>query len=211
MKFLVADDHAVTRRGIREVLVEAFDGVVIHEASTSDEVLAAVLDPAKGPWNLVILDVLMPGAGVVDVLTAIRAANAALPVLILTAATEVEYVTRTLAAGATGVVHKHHAADDLIVAVRRSLDGHSWLHPDTAAELAAAMGTPDDRPHESLSKRELEVFRRIALGQTVKEIAYDLGISDKTVATYMGRIRDKTDLSSNVAIARYALRHGLVR
>lgn len=205
---LIADDHAVTRRGLREIINEAFDGVEIGEAVDAPSAIAQV---SARPWDLVLLDVLMPGATVLEVLAAIRGARPVTPVLALTAATEIEYVVQTLKAGANGLVHKHRAPDELLEAIRRVLAGGTYLHPDTAAEIAAGLGAAAvPEPHTRLSERELEIFRLIALGKAVKEIAVDLSISDKTVATYLARIREKTGLNSHVEIARYALRHKLV-
>lgn len=205
---LIADDHEVTRRGVREILHDAFAGVVVAEAADAAGLLAQLHDR---PWDLVLLDVMMPGSNVLATLAQVRAALATVPVLILTAATELEYVVQTMKAGANGLIHKHRASDELLVAITRVAGGGTYLHPDTAAAIAADLR--DRKPpacHDKLSHRELEIFRRIALGRAIKEIAGDLGLSEKTVATYLARIREKTGLISHVEIARYALREGLV-
>ena len=205
---LVADDHEVTRRGVSEIVREAFDGVQIHEAQDSASV-AALLDACK--WDLILLDVMMPGEDVMTTLGRIRAVDPGVPILILTAALELEYVIQTMKAGANGLIHKHRAADELLDAIRRVANGGTYLHADTAAAIATSLRqerTP--LPHEQLSEREMEVFCLIALGKAVKEIAWDLGLSDKTVATYLARIREKTGLTTHVEIARYALQNRLV-
>lgn len=205
---LVADDHAVTRRGVCDLVRELFDGVECVEASSGDEVLARLGTRA---WDLLLLDVMMPGASILDVLASVRASNGTVPILVLTASTEVEYVVETMKAGANGLVHKHQAANDLEDAIRRVAGGGNYLHPDTAFAIAGSLRERKPRPvHEGLSEREIEIFRGIALGRSIKEIAYDLGLSDKTVATYLARIRSKTGLVGHVEIARYALHHGLV-
>lgn len=205
---LIADDHEVTRRGIRDLLNEAFEEVEISEVVDGAQLLSRLGDR---PWNLVLLDVMMPGSNVVDLVSEIRAALPLVPILILTAATEVEYAIQTMKAGATGFVRKHRAADVLLEAIRRVEKGQPYLHPETAIEVAAALREREAQvAHQSLSDRELEIFRQIALGRAVKEIAADLSISDKTVATYLARIREKTGLQSAVDIARYALKSGLV-
>jgi DNA-binding NarL/FixJ family response regulator len=205
---LIADDHEVTRRGLREILREAFPDVQIYEAADAASVIAEV--PAR-EWDLILLDVLMPGGTVLETLSTIRSLTPTVPILILTALTEVEYVLQTMKAGANGLIHKHQASDELLVAIRQVANGGRYLHPETA--IAIASGLPekkDELPHDRLSTRELEVFRLIAQGRAVKEVAADLGLSDKTVATYLSRIREKTGLSSHVEIARYALQKGLV-
>jgi DNA-binding NarL/FixJ family response regulator len=112
-------------------------------------------------------------------------------------------------AGADGVIHKHHAVDDLLQAARRIADGGSYLHADTAAAIAKTLhARKPTLPHHDLSERELDIFRRIALGRAIKEIGFDLGLSEKTVAAYLARIREKTGLMSHVEIARYALKTG---
>ena len=205
---LIADDHVVARRGIREILREAFSAAHVAEASDAADVLAQL--PAR-PWDIILLDILMPGMGVLELLAKIRETNTEVPILILTGLTEPEYVVQTMKAGANGLIHKHRAADDLLEAIERVGAGGSYLHSETAIEVADALReSARPPPHQRLSERELEVFRLIAVGRAVKEVAADLNLSDKTVATYLARIREKTGLSSHVEIARYALRHGLV-
>ncbi|MBK6683756.1 MAG: response regulator transcription factor [Deltaproteobacteria bacterium] len=206
---LIADDHQVTRRGLRELLRDAISDLEIVEVA---DVPSVLLQVTTRRWDLILLDVLMPGGNVLDVLKVIRETGSTIPVLVLTAATEIEYVVQTMHAGANGLIHKHRAADDLLDAIQKVLAGGSYLHPETAAEVAARLrqAAPTALPHERLSVRELEIFRAIARGRAIKEIAGDLGLSDKTVATYLGRIREKTGLSSHVDIARYALHHHLV-
>jgi two-component system invasion response regulator UvrY len=120
-------------------------------------------------------------------------------------------VIETMKAGANGLIHKHHAADDLLLAIQRVAGGGTYLHADTAVAIARTLQAPKAvLPHEALSEREMEVFRRIALGSAIKEIGFELGLSNKTVATYLARIREKTGLNGHVEIARYALQHRLV-
>lgn len=204
---LIADDHEVTRRGIREILRDAFGELDSTEVSDG----SAVLDLLGTPWDLFVLDVMMPGPGIVPLVSRIREAHPTASILVLTAATETEYVIQTMRAGASGVLHKHRASDELVRAVRAVCEGGHYLHAETAAAIASAVGDRDARPlHSKLSERELDIVCRIARGQAVKEIAADLGLSNKTVATYLMRVRGKTGLSSHVEITRYALRNGLV-
>lgn len=210
MRVLIADDHEVTRRGLREILTEGIEDALVGEASTTSEV-ERLLEPPN-VWDLVLLDVLMPEKSVLEVITAIREQSPAPAILILTAVQEIEYVAQTMAAGAKGFIHKHRAADELLSAVHVVAAGGTYLHPETAAAVAARLHDPirESKRHEQLSSREMAIFQRIALGLVPKEIAAELGLSEKTVSTYLGRIRKKTGLTSYVEIARYALRNGLV-
>jgi DNA-binding NarL/FixJ family response regulator len=159
----------------------------------------------------VILDAVLPDANLLETLALIRRGWPRVPVLVLTAAVELEFVIQSMKAGANGLIHKHRASQDLLEAVRRVADGGSWLHPETAAQVAATLReAPHALAHQALSGRELEIFKLIALGLAIKEIAGKLALSDKTVATYLTRIREKTGLQSHVEIARYALKHQLV-
>jgi len=205
---LVADDHEVTRRGVREILHDAFNGVNVVEVGSGTAALAVL--PELG-WDLILLDIAMPGPSIVDVIAGIRAHDAAVPILVLSGMTEPEYAVSTIRAGANGLVHKHRASDDLRDAMTMVTEGGTYLHPDTAIAIASQLRTePLADAHFKLSSRELEIFLLIAVGKTVKVVAAKLELSDKTVATYITRIRDKTGLTNHVEIARYALRHGLV-
>ena len=205
---LIADDHAVTRRGIRALVLEQFEDAQVVEVSDGHAVLEQL--PLE-PWDLILLDVMMPGPGILGLLASLRSRNAQVPVLVLTASNEVEYVVQTMKAGANGLVHKHLAADELLTAIDKVMAGGSYLHAETAIAIARALQAKrPSLPHQDLSERELDIFRRIALGRAIKEIGFDLGLSEKTVATYLARIREKTGLISHVDIARYALKNGLV-
>lgn len=205
---LIADDHEVTRRGLRELLRDAFGQLEVCEVADGSAVIARL---SERDWDLIFLDVLMPGPGIVPLLGAIRAKNSSVPILVLTAAMEPEYLIQAMKAGASGVIHKHRAVDDVLEAVNKVTTGGRYLHSESAIAVATAIARSEpELPHRSLSARELEIFRLIARGRAIKEIASDLGLSDKTVATYLARIREKTSLVSHVEIARYALQHGLV-
>lgn len=205
---LIADDHEVTLRGIRQIIEEEFADAAICAVKDYPSVIAEL---PRRPWDLLLLDVLMPGANIIDALAKIRALNAAVPILILTALTEVEYVFETMRAGANGIIHKHRAGEELVLAIKQVAAGGTYLHAETATAVATTLRTTDPAlPHRRLSEREMEIFRLIARGRAVKEIAGELSLSDKTVATYLGRIREKTGLGTHVDIARYALLHKLV-
>lgn len=208
MRVLIADDHGVTRRGLREIVRERHPEAEIVEVADGDAALALA---TSQDWSLLLLDVLMPGPGILPLLSGVRDHHPEVPVLVLTASTEIEYVIETMRAGANGLVHKHQADVELLLAIDRVASGGQYLHADTAAELARSLRrSPESQRHLALSERELEIFRRIALGQAIKEIAFELDLSAKTVATYLARIRSKTGLAGHVEIARYALQNGLV-
>ncbi len=206
---LIADDHGVTRRGLGEILRDLYPGIEIGEAVDQPSMLARV---RQGGWDIVLLDAMMPSARAAETTRAVRAIDPSLPILVITAATGLDSVIETIKAGANGLIHKHRCIDEVVEAIRKVAAGETYLHPDTEAEIERELAA-SKQPllHERLSEREGEIFRRLALGRAVKEIAGDLDISAKTVATYVARIRQKTNLGSYVEITRYAMQNGLVR
>ena len=205
---LIADDHEITRRGVREILLEAFPGLRFSEADSTEEIHKHL---AVEVFDLLLLDMMMPGDPILETLAKIRAGNAEIPILILTGATEIEYVVQTMQGGANGLIHKHRASADLLEAVTKVAGGGTYLHVDSAIAIANNLREEKARSvHEALSKRELEVFVNLARGLSIKEIASAINLSEKTVATYLARIREKTGMMTYVEIARYALLNGLV-
>jgi len=208
IQILIADDHPLVRGGLKQILQDEFERVRIEEADHSAQALERV---AAKQWDIVLLDINMPGRGGLDVLADIKRLRPKLPVLILSAAPEGDYAVRALKAGASGYINKQHATEELIVAVRAVLAGHNYVSATLAQKLAAGVRQGGAGvAHESLSDREFQIFRLIALGTSVKEIAAQLSLSDKTVATYLSRIKEKTGLGSHVEIARYAFQNKLV-
>jgi len=207
IRVLVADDHAIVRRGMAQILEEVPDMVVAGEASTGREVLRMV---GEGEYNVVMLDIAMPEGGGLETLKQLRSLKPELPVLILSMYPERQYAVRTLRAGAAGYLTKESAPDELIAAIRRVVQGGRYVSQSLAEELAAALGSEAERlPHESLSDREYQVMRLLATGKTVTEIANELSLSAKTVSTYRARILVKLNLRNTAEIIRYALEHGL--
>lgn len=210
LNILIADDHELVRRGLKELLREEYPDATLEEAENGE---AAVSMLGKRKWDLILLDIVMPGLNIIDLLSSIRQRDAHVPILILTAVSETEYAVSTLKAGANGYITKQHASDELILAVRTVLGGQSYLSREAANALTARLrGTTAkaEAPHEALSEREFEIFCMLARGKSVKEVAFDLSLSAKTVATYIARIKEKTGLETYVEIARYALQHKLV-
>jgi two-component system invasion response regulator UvrY len=208
MRFLVVDDHPVVRRGVRELLADSFPQCEVVEAATGEDAVRTI---AEGAWDLVVLDLAMPGRGGLDALKAIRNHNQQVPVLVLSAHAEDQYASRALRAGANGYVTKASTTEDLALAARQLLAGETYVSASRAEHLTAAEASAPERPpHEALSEREMQVFRMLASGMSVKAIGAELGLSDKTISTYRARILEKMNLRSNAELMRYALRRGLV-
>lgn len=208
-RILLVDDHAVVRRGVRQVLAEEMGGSLeFGEAGTPAEALALV---EAQPWDLVLLDISLPGRGGLDTLRELKRLRPALPVLVLSMHAEEQYAVRTLRAGASGYVRKDSAPAELVRAARKVLAGGTHVSEAVADALARAVSTAAGRPlHEALSDRELEVLRRLAVGRTVKEIAGELHLSEKTISTYRTRLLRKMNMRTNAELTQYALRVGLV-
>jgi two-component system, NarL family, invasion response regulator UvrY len=208
MRFLIADDHAVVRRGLREMLAEEFPGAVFAEAANGAEALACV---RQQDWDCVVLDISMPGRNGLEALKEIRAEYPKLPVLVLSAHPESQYAFRVLKAGASGYMTKDHAPDELVGAVKKVLAGGKYITAALAEKLAENLQTDTGRPpHELLSDREFQVLGMITDGKALKEIAAELALSEKTVSTYHARLLAKMKMRSDVELARYAIAHGLV-
>lgn len=207
-KILIADDHVVVRRGLKQILSDEFPDLTAVEAMDATSTLALL---AESTWDLVLLDLNMPGMDGLELLSEIKRTQPSTPVIVLTVASESIYAAKAVQQGAAGFINKRDAADELVTTVRHVLAGKSHFSAETLKHVAQLfMGTPQLEPHARLSPREFAVFQRIALGRAVKEIAYDLQLSEKTVATYLDRVREKTGLKSHVEIARYALQKKLV-
>jgi two-component system invasion response regulator UvrY len=207
LTFLIADDHEIVRRGLRGLLLEEFPESVVIEAGSAGEALERTEGRA---FDLALVDINLPGRDGLELLRDLRRLHPRLPVLVVSAHAEEEFALRALKLGAAGYVSKQSASDILVVAVRRLLAGGRYISPSVADRLAraAAQGWSGE-PHETLSHRELQVLRQIATGRTIKEIAADLSLSEKTIATYRSRISEKLNLSSNVELTRYAMQHDL--
>ncbi len=208
MKILIIDDHAIVRKGMIALIRDFLQDAEFGEAASSREGYDLIM---KGEWDLVIADISMPGRSGLDLIRDVKDSKPALPILVVSAHSEKDYAVRALKLGAAGYVSKHSATDILVAAVRRVLSGGRYVSPALAELLAGTVsGTVAAESHESLSNRELQVLKMIALGKTLKEIGAELALSEKTVATYRARISEKMGLPTNVDLTRYAMRHGLV-
>lgn len=207
-RILIADDHAIVRHGLKQMLADDLGKVVFGEATNAGELLQQVW---KEKWDLVLLDISMPGRSGLEALGELKKADPAPPVLILSMFPEDEYALRALKAGAAGYLSKQSVAQELLEAVHKVVGGGRYITPALAQRLAEEFSRPATRlPHEELSDREFEIMKLLAAGQSVKEIAAALALSPKTVFTYRARLLEKLRLKSDVEIARYALQHHLV-
>lgn len=205
---LIADDHDIFRHGVRDLLTREFGPLEFGEAKDSRQAEELL---RRQPWDLVLLDINMPGRSGLEVLAEVRRLCPKTPVLVLSMYPEEEFALRAFKLGAAGYLSKQSAADELLVAVNKILAGGKYVTASLAEKLAASMGGElNQAPHEALSNRELQVLRLIATGKTIKEIAAELALSEKTVSTYRTRISDKMGLATNVELTRYALRYKLV-
>jgi len=207
-RILIADDHELVRRGLRQILSEAFPELVVAEALDARQALELA---AKQPWDIVLLDINLPGRSGIDALQDLKRLYPRLPVVVVSAFPEKDFAVRAFKLGASGYVCKQSASHELLAAVHKALAGGRYVTPSLAEALAATVaGETPVAPHELLSNRELQVLREVALGKSLKEIAAELSLSEKTIGTYRVRISRKLGLGTNVELARYATRHKLV-
>jgi two-component system, NarL family, invasion response regulator UvrY len=207
-RVLIADDHALMRKGLRETLEEEVGPMTFGEAENAAQVMDQVW---KQPWDLVLLDINMEGRSGLDALADIRKARPKLPVLILSMYPEQDFAVRALKLGAAGYISKRLASDELVSAVKKVLEGGRYITSAVAEELAADLHRENQRlPHELLSNREFQILRMIATGKSLKQIAAELSISVKTVGTYHGRLLEKMQMNSDIDLTRYAMANKLV-
>jgi DNA-binding NarL/FixJ family response regulator len=208
IRVLIVDDHEIVRHGVKKVLADAFPGAEVGEAENSQTALALFMNHE---WDLVLVDVNIPGRSGLEVLEDVKRLRPQIPVLVLSAYPEEEFAIRSLKLGASGYLDKSLASDEILVAAKKVLAGGKYVTASLAEKLAASLGDKlRQTPHECLSTRELLVLRKVASGRTIKEIATELALSEKTIGTYRMRIAKKLGLNSNVELTRYALKHRLV-
>jgi len=206
IKILIADDHPIVRQGLRQILASQPDMNIGGEAQTSQEVLAWV---RKKSWDVLILDVTMPGQGGLEILKTLKQERPKMAVLVLSMHPEDQFGVRALRLGASGYMTKESAPDQLVEAVRKIAAGGKYISPTLAEKLALHLTDNGTPPHESLSDREYQVLRLLASGKTSGEIAETLFLSVKTVSTYRNRILRKMNPKNNVELAHYAMKHKL--
>ena len=208
MKIIVADDHALVRRGVKEVIAEEFELAVIKDISTGQGVVNAV---GEEEWDIVILDLNFPDTSGLKVLKELKALRPVLPFVVLTVHPEEQYAVRALKAGAAGYVTKATVTDDLVTAMNKALAGGTYVSFTLAEQIAKGMiSSRVESSHEGLSDRELEVLCLFGKGQMLSEIARHLNLSIKTVSTYRARLLEKLRMKTSAQLIRYAVTHQLV-
>ena len=208
IKILIADDHTMFREGLKHILAEYPDLVVADEANNGQEVLDKIW---KNNYDMVLLDITMPGMTGLEALKQLKNDKPKLPVLILSMHPEEQYAIRVLRAGASGYLTKESAPDELITAIRKISQGRKYITPSLAERLASEFEADSEKPlHDILSDREYQVLRMIAAGKTVKDIAKELSLSIKTVSTYRTRIMEKMKMKTNAEVMHYVIKHQLL-
>jgi len=208
IRVLVVDDHPIVRQGLKQVISEESDMAVFGEAQNSQEVFDLI---RKQDWDVVVLDVTMPGRGGLDVLKEIKHERPKLPVLMLSVHPEDQYAVRTLKAGASGYLTKESAPEELVRAIRKILEGGKYVSSTFAEKLAFHLGSDTEKPlHGILSDREYQVMLMIASGKTTRIIAEEMSLSVKTVSTYRARVLEKMRLKGNTDLTYYVFKNRLL-
>lgn len=208
IRILIADDHAIVRKGLAQLIRDEFPSAEIAEVGDAEELISKVSDK---DWDIVVCDLSMPGRSGLDALRQIKQMYPSLPVLIMSMHDEDQYALRVLKAGASAYLGKDNIHEDIIKAIRTVLLGKKFITPSVAEKLAQALeGDSNQLPHEKLSDREFDVFKLLAGGKAVSDIADQLSLSVTTVSTYRARILEKMNLKSNADLTRYALNNNLI-
>jgi len=207
IKILIGDDHAIVRRGLKQIVEESHD-MIVDEAKNGQEVLEKT---RKNRYDILVLDISLPDKSGLDVLKHLKNTKPDLPILVLSIHPEEQYAVRVLRAGASGYLSKDSAPDELAAAIRRVSQGRKYVSASLAEKLAINLDKSTETPiHETLSDREFQVMCMIASGKTVTQIAEKLFLSVKTISTYRSRILEKMQMQNNAEITHYAIKNGLV-
>lgn len=207
LRVLIADDHAIVRKGLKQLLLEEFPFAVIEEVGDAESLFSKVM--AK-EWDVVICDLSMPGRSGIEALQQIKESHPKLPVLIMSIHPEEQYALRVLKAGASGYLNKESIHNEIIPAIQTVKLGKKFITPSVAELLAESLNTNIEDKHELLSNRELDVFKLLASGKSISEIASQLSLSATTISTYRARILEKMQMSTNADLTRYALQRNLI-
>lgn len=208
IRMLIADDHAIVRKGLKQLILEEYPSAQLAEVSDAESLMSKITEEN---WDIVICDLSMPGRSGLDALRQIKQAYPSMPVLIMSMHPEDQYALRVLKAGASGYLGKDNIHDDIIKAIRTVLLGKKFITASVAEKLAQAFEEDQEEfSHERLSDREFDVFKLLAAGKAVSDIAEQLSLSVTTVSTYRARILDKMHMKSNADLTRYALNNNLI-
>jgi DNA-binding NarL/FixJ family response regulator len=208
IKILIADDHAIVREGLKQIVAEETDMKVTGEAANASELFEML---ANDSWEIVVLDINMPGKSGLEALKEMKTRNIKVPVLILSMFSEDQYGIRAIKAGAAGYLKKVSAPTELVSAIRKIVSGGKYISPTLAEKLAESVDVNNKKAlHQNLSDREYQIMCFISLGKSAEEIAEELAISIHTVYSYRNRILEKMHLKSNVELTQYAIQHKLI-
>lgn len=208
LRILIADDHEIVRRGIKQILQEGLSFPEIGEAADTPTLIQKA---TSEPWDIVISDLSMPGGGGIEAIAAIRLEKPQQRILIVSIYPEEQYAVRVIRLGASGYLNKDAATEELLKAVQVILSGRRYIHPFIAEKITLALRNQAGLlPHELLSEREFDVMIKLVSGATISEIAEQLSLSPNTVSTYRSRILQKMDMKSNADIITYAIKNQLV-
>ena len=208
LRILIADDHAIIRKGLKQILLEEYPSAIIEEVGDAEAVINKTIG---NEWDIIICDLSMPGRSGLDVLQHVKQNFLKMPVLILSIHPEEQYAIRAIRGGAAGYLSKDAATEELVKAVQRILQGRKYISASLAEIMASELDQDVTKPpHELLSDREFHVFKLIAAGKAVSEIAEQLSLSITTVSTYRARILEKMDIKTNADMTRYALEKKLI-
>jgi two-component system, NarL family, invasion response regulator UvrY len=205
---LIADDHSIVRQGLKQIILDEFSAAKVDEASTGNDTLDKC---RENTYDVIILDISMPGKNGLEILKQLRAESIKNPVLILSMHSESQYAVRMLKAGASGYLTKETASEELVAAVHRVLAGRKYITETLAEQLATDFDNPTDKPlHQLITDREFQVLCLIATGKTISEVAEELCLGVTTISTYRARILEKMSMKNNAELTHYAIQQGIV-
>jgi DNA-binding NarL/FixJ family response regulator len=208
IRIIIADDHSIVRKGIRQILLEEFTDAIIHEVSDAESLIQMILETE---CDIIISDISMPGRNGIESLSQIKQINPKLPILIMSIHPEDQYAIRALKAGAAGYLSKDLAPEELIIAVKKVISGKKYITPQVAEKLASIIDHDDSKPlHSFLSDREFSVFKFLASGKSISEIADSMFLSANTISTYRSRILLKMNMKNNTELTVYCIEQKLI-
>ena len=208
LKVLIADDHSIVRKGLRQILQEEYVDAYIDEVPDAESMIKKVM---KENYDIIVSDISMPGRSGLDAIPQIREFNKATPIIIISIHPEEHYAVRVLKAGASGYVSKDQATDELINAIKTVLAGRKYITPNVAEKLVNASKRDDSKAlHEYLSDREFTILKLLATGKSISEISHSMNLGMTTVSTYRNRLLGKMDMKTNAELILYCLEHKII-
>ena len=208
LRILIADDHAIVRKGLKQILLEEYPSAIIEEVNDAEGVIKKT---TRNEWDIIICDLSMPGRSGLEILKEVKQTYPGIRVLMLSMHPEDRFAVRAIKSGAAGYVTKESAAEELVKAIRQVHSGGKFITPSLTEKIVNSFEPESNRPfHERLSDRELQILNLIVAGKQIKDIAHELSLSPATVATYRARVLEKMNMKSNVELTSYALRHHLI-